>query len=190
MTVAQGAIVAALWIAWLAVWALAARGVKPALRRESLASRLTYAAPLLVAGALLGPPYRHAGWLGARFLPAGWTVFAIGVAVLAFGLGFAVWARVHLGRNWSSSVEIKHDHTLVGSGPYRLARHPIYTGLLAAFLGTAIARGEWHALLAMPFVGAGLWLKARREERWLRETFGARYAAYQASVAALIPFVL
>jgi protein-S-isoprenylcysteine O-methyltransferase Ste14 len=190
MSAAQGAIIAALWIAWLAVWAIAARSAKLAERQESAGSRMSYLALLIVAGVLLGAPFTSAGWLGARFFPTGWAPFAIGAAVLALGLGFAVWARVHLGGNWSSGVEIKRGHALIVGGPYRLARHPIYTGLLAAFLGTALARGEWHGLLAVPIAAAALWRKAQLEERWLCETFGADYAAYQAKVAALIPFVL
>jgi protein-S-isoprenylcysteine O-methyltransferase Ste14 len=198
MIVEQGGIVAALWLAWVLIWAIAARGTKPAMQRESVRQRLRYVVLLAVAGFLLAVPFGRPawqarwlfGWLGARFLPPGWASFAAGVALLAAGLGFAVWARVHLGANWSSSVEIKRDHALIESGPYRLARHPIYTGLIAAFLGTALARGEWHDLLAVPFAVAGFWLKAQREEQWMLEAFGPRYAAYQERVAALIPFVL
>ena len=76
------------------------------------------------------------------------------------------------------------------SGPYRLVRHPIYTGLLLAFLGTAIAIGQWRGVLALLIVFVALWRKLRLEERWLGEIFGEAYARYRAEVAALIPFLL
>jgi protein-S-isoprenylcysteine O-methyltransferase Ste14 len=110
--------------------------------------------------------------------------------MLALGLGFAVWARVHLGRNWSNTVTLKRDHDLVRGGPYRLARHPIYTGALVAVLGTAIARGEWRGLLASAIVFAALWRKLGIEEKLLEEVFGDKYRSYRREVRALIPFVL
>jgi protein-S-isoprenylcysteine O-methyltransferase Ste14 len=190
VSAAQSGIIAALWLTWLAIWVIAAARAKPTARQESGLSRLGHVLPLIGAGLLLGAPVTHAGVLGARFVPQGVAVFVAGVALLALGLGFAVWARVYLGGNWSSVVAIKQDHALITSGPYRVVRHPIYTGLLAAFLGHAIALGEWRGLLAVLLACAALWRKAQREERWLVAAFGAEYAAYQATVAALIPFVL
>ena len=95
-----------------------------------------------------------------------------------------------LGRNWSGIVTVKQDHELVRSGPYRWVRHPIYTGLLIAFVGTAISRGEWRGVLAVLIVFAALWRKLQLEERWMIETFGDAYLRYRAEVRALIPFVL
>jgi protein-S-isoprenylcysteine O-methyltransferase Ste14 len=106
------------------------------------------------------------------------------------GLLFTVWARIVLGRNWSGIVTVKQDHELVTAGPYRWVRHPIYTGLLIAFAGSAIARGEWRGVLAVVIVLAGLWRKLKLEERWMIETFGDAYLRYRAKVRALIPFVL
>ena len=86
-------------------------------------------------------------------------------------------------------MTIKVDHELVTSGPYRMVRHPIYTGLLLAFLGTAIARGEWRGLLAVALALWAFWRKSRVEERLMREQFGGAYEEYSQRVAALIPFV-
>jgi protein-S-isoprenylcysteine O-methyltransferase Ste14 len=122
--------------------------------------------------------------------PESLVMFWIGAATLAAGLAFSVWARVHLGKNWSGVVTIKEDHELIRSGPYALARHPIYTGILVAFIGTAIARNEWRGLVAVVIVFAALWRKLKLEERWLGETFGDRYAKYRDEVAALIPYLL
>jgi protein-S-isoprenylcysteine O-methyltransferase Ste14 len=97
---------------------------------------------------------------------------------------------LHLGRNWSGAVTIKDGHELVTSGPYALVRHPIYTGLLLAFLGSAVALGDWRGALAFALAAGALWRKLRLEERWMREQFGDAYQAYSQRVAALVPFVL
>jgi protein-S-isoprenylcysteine O-methyltransferase Ste14 len=87
-------------------------------------------------------------------------------------------------------VTVKQDHELIVNGPYALVRHPIYTGLLLAFAGTGLARGEWRGVLAVVIVFLALWRKLRLEERWMQEQFGEQYRAYKHRVAALVPFVL
>jgi protein-S-isoprenylcysteine O-methyltransferase Ste14 len=178
----------ALWIGWLAYWMAASGSTKPTARTESWRSRVAYSLPLWGSAFLLLD--RHLGVLSARFLPDVQGLEAAGVAVTAVGLGFAIWARVHLGANWSGEVTVKQDHELVRSGPYAVVRHPIYTGLSLAFLGTAIAFGEWRALLALALAVGSFWYKLRIEERVMRETFGPAYDAYARDVRALIPFVL
>jgi len=179
-----------LWVAWIAYWWISARNVKQTIRHESVGSRLTHIIPLTVAAWLIAAPKLPGDALSGRLLPATLTVYLIGTAITAAGLGFSVWARVHLGRNWSGTVTLKEGHELIRSGPYRLVRHPIYTGLLLAFAGSALARGEWRGVLAFAITLAALWRKLRLEERWMEETFGEAYARYRAEVAALIPFVL
>lgn len=187
-------LIPALWIAWAIHWWLSAEKVKDSVRQEPLSARAAHVVPLIVAVLLLSPriplPTLPGYFLMGRMLPAGPETFWIGVVVLVAGLAFMVWARIHLGRNWSATVTIKHDHELIRGGPYRFVRHPIYTGALIAFTGTAIARGEWRGALAVLIVFAALWRKLRIEERWLGETFGEDYAKYRAEVAALIPFLL
>jgi len=142
-----------------------------------------------VAGLLLAAPAMP-GWLGARFAPARLDLLAVADALLVGGLLVTVWARLALGRNWSATVTLKQDHEIVRAGPYRWIRHPIYTGLLIAFLGSALARGEWRGLVAVLIVFAALWRKLRMEEAWLEGLFGPEYADYRAVTWALIPFVL
>jgi protein-S-isoprenylcysteine O-methyltransferase Ste14 len=177
-----------LWIAWGLFWLVAARGVKRVARQESFASRAAHLGPLGIAGVLLAAP-SVPGWLGERWASATGNVYMVGVALVAAGLVFTVWARITLGGNWSATVTLKHDHEIVRSGPYRWIRHPIYTGLLLAFLGSAIALGEWRGLLALCIAAAAFWRKSRVEERWLEELFGAEYADYRQSTWALIPFL-
>ena len=95
-------------------------------------------------------------WLGTRFLPDTMIVYLLGLLMVVAGLAFAIWARVHLGRNWSGTVTVKENHELIRSGPYAIVRHPIYTGLLLAVLGTAIVFGEWRGLLAFCFLTIAL----------------------------------
>ena len=178
-----------MWVAWVGYWMAAAAGAKPDRRRETQASRWAHFLPLGLAILLISAP-PHAGWLGARFLPRMWALNWLGVALLAAGLGFTCWARVHIGRNWSAVVTVKQDHELVRTGPYGIVRHPIYSGLLLAFLGTAVARGDWLALLAVPLVLFAFLRKIRLEERWMMEQFPRDYPEYRAKVAALIPFLL
>ena len=178
-----------LWMAWAFYWWLSSRDVKETTRREPFLSRLGHIGPMLVAAAILWSPRLGGPVLGARFMPwAPWQFWA-GVAVTAGGLAFAVWARRHIGRNWSAIVTLKQGHELVTSGPYALVRHPIYTGLLFGFLGSAIALGQWRGLLAEAILYLALLRKYRLEERWMRERFGAAYDDYCRRVKALMPFL-
>jgi protein-S-isoprenylcysteine O-methyltransferase Ste14 len=181
---------ALLWLLWLLYWGVTASRVKTAIRSESLLAQASHNLPILLVFVLLALPAFPGDFLGGRMLPRTAATYWSGVAMLALGLGFAVWARVHLGRNWSNTVTLKRDHDLVRGGPYRLARHPIYTGALVAVLGTAIARGEWRGLLASAIVFAALWRKLGIEEKLLEEVFGDKYRSYRREVRALIPFVL
>jgi protein-S-isoprenylcysteine O-methyltransferase Ste14 len=112
-----------------------------------------------------------------------------GCAVLAAaGLALAWWARAHLGGLWSSGVTRKQDHKLIDRGPYALVRHPIYAGLLLGAVALLGISGRMFGLIGFGFVVVGLWLKARLEERFLREELGADvYAAYAKRVPMLVP---
>ena len=180
----------ALWASWLVYWSLAARNVKATVRQESQPSRALHIVPLAIAAALLFLPRSPIALLGERFLPAHAGTFWAGAVLTLGGLLFTVWARVHLGRNWSAYVTVKDGHELVTDGPYRFVRHPIYTGLLLAFAGSAVARGEWRGIVAVVLAFFALWRKSRLEEQWMRERFGSAYENYARRTAALIPFVL
>jgi protein-S-isoprenylcysteine O-methyltransferase Ste14 len=193
MAMSFGSLFGGVWVLWLAYWGISAIGVKPAIRVESSASRFfKYALPLMVAVVLLldSHGWLHGRLLGGRFVPAELWVVWLGFALTVAGLAFTCWARVTLGRNWSGVVQLKQDHELIVRGPYSIVRHPIYTGLLLAFLGSAIAVGEWRALLATAIVGISFWYKLRQEERWLCELFGDQYRDFMRRVKALIPWVL
>lgn len=177
-----------MWLSWAAYWWLEARGAKPNERREALGSRVLHVLPLLLAVWLLWAERVPGSVLNDRLFPWAPWEFWVATLITAAGLLFTVWARVHLGRNWSGAVTIKQDHELIASGPYALVRHPIYTGLLVALIGSAMARGEWRGVLAIVVAYAALWRKLRLEERWMVERFGEQYEAYRRRVPALVPF--
>lgn len=183
-------LIPAMWIGWILYWWIAARGVKAVQRRESALSRAAHIVPLALAAWLLGARHVPIALLNQPTAPHSLALYAAGVVVTALGLAFSVWARVHIAGNWSATVTIKKDHALVRDGPYRYVRHPIYTGILLAFVGSAMARNEWRGVLAVLIAFAALWRKLRLEERWLAEAFGDEYRRYRAQVRALIPFVL
>jgi len=180
-------LIAGLWVVWRLYWIASARDVKVTARQESVASRASHIAPLFVGVVLLALPTGRAALLAERILPRSPAGYWIGVALIILGLSFAVWARRHIGRNWSATVTVKTDHVLVRTGPYGWVRHPIYTGLLTAILGTAIARGELRGVWALALCTAAFVSKLRTEERWMREVFGEEYERYRAAVPALIP---
>lgn len=103
------------------------------------------------------------------------------------GLCFAVWARMHLGKYWSSRVTLKENHRVIQTGPYASVRHPIYSGLILALFGTAITLGTISAFVGFAFMLISFVRKLKIEETWLRSQFGAEYEAYQNRVKALIP---
>jgi protein-S-isoprenylcysteine O-methyltransferase Ste14 len=179
-----------MWAAFLVYWQVMAVRVKATQRLEPIASRVTR---VILFGAALILLWSHSiplPWLYWHLMPVGFWPFWVGAAITAAGLMFAVWARVSLGRNWSRSVTIKEGHELIVSGPYALARHPIYTGILTGFLGSAIALTEVRGVVALLLIAISFWAKLRLEERWMREQFGTQYEMYSERVAALVPFVL
>jgi protein-S-isoprenylcysteine O-methyltransferase Ste14 len=113
----------------------------------------------------------------------------IGLVIFALGLVFAIWARLHLGRNWGTPMTQKDEPDLVTSGPYRLVRHPIYSGILLAGAGTAVAL-SWSWLVAVALAAVYFLYSATLEERFLSEQFPDTYPAYKRSTKMLLPFIL
>jgi len=147
--------------------------------------------PLLIACYLLGPgEWFGRSWLHARFVPSSPVVESVGLTLCIAGAFVACWSRFLLGRNWSLAVQVKEDHELIERGPYASIRHPIYTGLLAMFAGSAVMIGEWRTAVAFVIVAVSFWFKAKREEHLMLQQFGEQYAAYVQRTKALIPRLL
>ncbi len=177
-----------MWCVWAAFWMAASFGTKPTRWRESVSSRASHVILLLAAVVLLTKPRWLPPMLSVRFVPAGNLLPALGAIMVAAGLGFAMWARAHLGRNWSGIVTVKEDHALVRTGPYRVVRHPIYSGLLLALIGTAAVIGEWRGIFAVICALIGFLWKIQVEEKRMSENF-PEYTQYRRQTAALIPLL-
>jgi protein-S-isoprenylcysteine O-methyltransferase Ste14 len=181
-----------LWDVWLALWLLAAFASKRTVQRQSQNSRLAQAALMVFGFYLIFGPVRWipgAGLKRAIFAADDMTAW-IGLALVAAGMLFSFWARAVIGRNWSGTVTLKEDHELVKRGPYRLVRHPIYTGLLAAATGTAVIYLRPLGFVGVLVIAGSFWYKLRTEERFMVQQFGEEYEQYRMQVRALIPFVL
>ncbi|MBJ7599205.1 isoprenylcysteine carboxylmethyltransferase family protein [Candidatus Nephthysia bennettiae] len=180
-------VVELLWLGFILYWLVAARRTASTRVREGVASSLVSNAALVLGALLLLGSAFPLGPLDARWVPAHWWVLGIGAVLTAAGLGLAVWARRHLGRNWSAQPSLKLDHQLIQTGPYAVIRHPIYSGILLALLGTALYLGQYRALLGLALFVAGLWWKARREEALLVTQFGDDYQRHRLRAGMFLP---
>jgi protein-S-isoprenylcysteine O-methyltransferase Ste14 len=179
----------AVWSLVAIYWVVGMVLAKPTIKRESILSSAMHIVLGCAAVLLMWEPATGRGFLGHRLTsPAGWVAW-LGLAVTIGGCAFAIWARATLGSNWSSMVTVKQDHELILRGPYAVVRHPIYSGLLLALTGTAIAVGEIRAFIGLGLAFIGFLLKSAAEERFMREEFSTEYALYCQRVRRLIPFV-
>jgi protein-S-isoprenylcysteine O-methyltransferase Ste14 len=177
----------ALWLLFGAYWLVSALKRKKTKQRESVLQRIGYTLPLAAGFYLLYQQQPLYGWFPTRFLPAGSFGEWLGVLLTAAGIAVAFWARWHLGTNWSGVVTLKEGHELIRTGPYRTIRHPIYTGILLALLGTAFNFGQVRALLAVAIVWLSFYVKARREESFLSQEFGPGFAEHKQHTGMFLP---
>jgi protein-S-isoprenylcysteine O-methyltransferase Ste14 len=169
---------AAFWIYWLVAAFSMKRGRVPWSRELRIRAALVVVAILLIrVGVFRDHALNTNPWRAA-----------LGLALFALGLGFAIWARLHIGRNWGTPMTQKEDPELVTSGPYHLVRHPIYSGILTAGIGTAIAL-SWLWLIAVVLAGLYFVYSATAEERFLTERFPDTYPEYKRSTKMLLPFL-
>ncbi|HEY7421778.1 MAG TPA: isoprenylcysteine carboxylmethyltransferase family protein [Gaiellaceae bacterium] len=173
---------AAGWAAFWLYWLLAAFSMKRGRVQWGREARIRL---VIVAVAVLLT--RLGAFRSHRLNTDPWLA-GLGLALFGLGLGFAIWARLHIGRNWGTPMTQKDEPELVTSGPYRLVRHPIYSGIIAAGLGTALAL-SWLWLAAVALGGIYFVYSATVEERYLTEEFPDSYPAYKRSTKMLVPFV-
>jgi protein-S-isoprenylcysteine O-methyltransferase Ste14 len=185
-------LIAAFWLIFIACWAVMAVGVK-----KKIGARFWWRESGLRVGvivlALLArhlPVFSHALRNGRAYAASTSMLMGlIGVVFCAFGIGLAIWSRVCLGRNWGMPMSRTENPDLVTSGPYAYVRHPIYTGMLIAMLGSAIVES---AFWSIPLVLFGIYFvySARSEEKLMIEQFPKQYPAYMKRTKMLVPFIL
>ena len=179
--------VGALWLIFCFYWVIGALRVKRTQQMEPAGRRCGTIAALAVAAFLIFERRVNLGVLDRRFIPDNEAIKGISIVVVAIGVAIAIWARRHIGQFWSSRVALKEDHQLIQSGPYAHVRHPIYSGMLLAMIGTALFMGEWRGIVGVLLVFVAHWQKARREEKLLAGQFGAVYEEYCGRTGSLIP---
>ncbi len=176
-----------LWQLLLVVWVVLWFGMKKAKKLEGWGERAQHGV-LVVAGFwLLFGQLANWGWLDYRLVPNVPAIWAAGLLLTAIGVAISIWARLSLGSNWSGMVTLKNDHVLIRNGLYRWIRHPIYTGILLGMIGSAMIRGHLRGWIGLVVVLAAFYFKARREERFLREEFGAGFDEHSQRTGMFLP---
>jgi protein-S-isoprenylcysteine O-methyltransferase Ste14 len=175
------------WIIFLAYWLVAGLSAKKIERHEPSGEKLLRIAVALIAWFLLYNNDPRFGVLNRRFLPWSYWIFGLGAALAWAGVAFAIWARIHIGRYWSASVALKAGHELIRTGPYSRIRHPIYTGMLMAVAGTALAVGRYRGIAAFAIILASFIWKSKREEALLAGQFGTAFDEHRRHTGFFLP---
>ena len=183
----ERALVWVLWLGWAAYWIVAARKTSTSQRTESWRTGASYRIPLVLGILLLLSSRPSRTPTGFLLWPPSVFTLAIGLCLIATGLGIAVWARRYLGKYWSGRITLKVDHRIIQAGPYAWVRHPIYSGLLLALLGTVLTIGTVRSCLGFAIIFVAVVRKLLLEEQWMCVHFGPEYELYRRSVKALIP---
>lgn len=178
------------WASLGFVWLIGLAFTKRTVRRQPAGARLFHIAIALTGFALLGSSWFAGSWLAEPFLHKSGALEVAGLIVTTIGCAHAIWARVTLGGNWSGMATVKAGHELVITGPYAFSRHPIYTGLVTAALGTALAIGELRCILGIILIVLAFTIKMSQEEKLMMQTFPEAYPRYRQRVKALIPGLL
>jgi protein-S-isoprenylcysteine O-methyltransferase Ste14 len=171
------------WVAFWIYWLVASIGVKAGQTRWTRFAGIRVGIILVVllllrVRAVKGHTVTSNPWLQG-----------IGLALFFLGLALAIWARVYLGRNWGMPMSQKVDPELVTTGPYHSIRHPIYSGIILAMIGTSIAVSLYW-LAAVILLGAYFLYSAVVEERSMARLFPDSYPEYKRSTKMLIPFIV
>jgi len=175
------------WLIFIVYWFVSGLRVNKMQQPEPKGERLLRILVMLAAFYLLSYSDPNLGVLNLRFVGFHVRLFELGAALTWAGVAFAIWARIHLGRYWSATVALREGHTLIRSGPYARIRHPIYTGMLLAVAGTALAVGRYRALVAFAIVLAGFIRKSKREEALLAKQFGSEFEEHRRRTGFFLP---
>jgi len=185
-----------LWVGWIIYWVVGeplyqhARHKSKATLERGRRSILSYLLLMAAFGVLQVSFTGKLTFLGEGFPPDLVAVSLVGFALAIAGLALSVWARVYLGSNWSPVAMLKKGQTLVRTGPYGTVRHPIYSGLIVAVIGTALVFGGYRVIISVVCVFLFAWVRITEEERLMSNQFGEDYAEYKKEVKAIIPGII
>ncbi|HTU73414.1 MAG TPA: isoprenylcysteine carboxylmethyltransferase family protein [Trebonia sp.] len=179
-----GLVLTVCWLAFWIFWLAAATGAKASRGRPAWRRFAGGRVALLVVIIFL---LRDLGFR-SRPAPGSPVLTGIGLALFAAGLALAIWARLYIGRNWGMPMSQRQEPDLVTTGPYRRVRHPIYSGIILALIGTALAT-TLYALIAAVILGGYFIYSATQEEAFLAREFPDAYPDYQHSTKMLVPFL-
>jgi protein-S-isoprenylcysteine O-methyltransferase Ste14 len=181
-------LVGASWLLFAAYWLATALGAKAASKVEEASARIGHIVLMMVGFvALYDSAPQGLDWLNRRFVPEERWIMWLGAYLAFAGVLFAIWARRTIGKEWSAEVQIKEGHQLIRSGPYAHIRHPIYTGILIAIAGTALAVGQYRGLLGLGIIAIGFVRKAKKEEMFLAGQFGPAFEEHRRRTGFFLP---
>lgn len=180
-------LIAGPWIVFCVYWLVGALKTRRTVSREAFASRYGVLVLEIVGYVLIFSDVAGESVLGHRVMARSVTLAATGVALTWIGIALALWARWHLGQYWSARVTLKEGHQLIRSGPYAHFRHPIYSGLILAAIGGAVAIERWSCVVGVGLIIIGYCVKARKEESMLTAQFGEAFAEHCRHTGFLLP---
>jgi protein-S-isoprenylcysteine O-methyltransferase Ste14 len=175
------------WIVFVVYWIIGAMKTRATRDKEPFTSRSAVLLIEMLGYLLVFSDSAGIGILGTRFIPRAMASAVLGVVFTWSGIGLAVWARYHLAEYWSARITIKEDHQLIRTGPYSHLRHPIYSGLILATIGSALVIDKWRCVLGVCLVTVGYCFKASGEETMLARQFGEAFREHQKHAGFLIP---
>ncbi|MGA7377481.1 MAG: isoprenylcysteine carboxylmethyltransferase family protein [Candidatus Sulfotelmatobacter sp.] len=175
------------WIVFAVYWAIGAFKTRRTAKKESFAARYGVMFFEIIGFTLIFDEDAGIGILGHRVFHHSPAIAITGVVLLWAGIALALWARWHLGQYWSGRITIKEDHKLIRTGPYARLRHPIYSGLDLAAIGSALALDRWRCVAGVCVIILGFWIKAKREEAMLSTQFGPDFQEHRRHTGFLFP---
>ncbi|MFY9910247.1 MAG: isoprenylcysteine carboxylmethyltransferase family protein [Candidatus Sulfotelmatobacter sp.] len=175
------------WIVFMVYWAIGALKTRRTAKKESFVARYGVMALEVAGFALLFDDDVTSGILNRRAFNLPHGLRFSGIVLIWIGIALALWARWHLGQYWSGRITIKEDHKLIRTGPYTRLRHPIYSGLELAAIGSALAIDQWRCVIGVCIIVTGFWIKAKREEAMLGAQFGADFQEHRRHTGFLFP---
>jgi protein-S-isoprenylcysteine O-methyltransferase Ste14 len=175
------------WIVFCVYWALGALKTRRTVSTEPFVARARHLFLEIIGFVLLFGGFMGIGVLGERVYHRTYATLAIGVALTWTGIALAIWARWHLGQYWSGRITLKEDHKLIRTGPYAHFRHPIYSGIILAAIGVALAADEWRCVAGVAVIVLAYLIKGKKEESVLAAQFGEEFKEHCRRTGFLIP---